>query len=371
MRGKALVCCVAISVSVFFSTLGRLALGQSWTSSGPIARYLSTAVLNTTTNRMIVFGGTDLIGNTTAQTDRNDVWWLNGAGTGGLNWVPVRPGGAPPAPRVGHSAVYDQTNDRMVVFGGGLGQSSPCANDVWVLTNAAHVTGTPIWTQLAPSGSSPAPRLVHTAVYDPTTNSMIIFGGDNCFSTFFNDVWVLSNANGLGGTPAWTQLAPTGTAPSPREYSSAVYDFTNNRMIVFAGSDTTGPLNEVWVLSNANGSGGTPGWTQLSPTGGPPAARDSATAVYDGTNNRMTIFGGNSSTVDFGDAWVLSNANGLGGSPAWAELGPFSTFTEARTGHTAVYNASTNKMTVFGGIVTLSESLATNDVWVLSHANGL
>lgn len=203
MRGKALVSCVVLSMLVLLGTLGHLALGQSWTPSGPIARFWLSAVLNTTINRMIIFGGSNNFQINKTQKDLNDVWWLNGAGTGRpLDWVPVRPLGTPPAPRLGHSAVYDSANDRMTIFGGGLGQTSPCANDVWVLTNAAQVAGTPSWTQLAPSGSAPAPRLVHTVVYDPNTNSMIIFGGDDCFSTYFNDVWVLSNANGLGGTPA-------------------------------------------------------------------------------------------------------------------------------------------------------------------------
>jgi hypothetical protein len=34
---------------------------------------------------------------------------------------------------------------------------------------------------------------------------MIVFGGANCFTAAYNDIWILSNANGLGGVPAWTQ----------------------------------------------------------------------------------------------------------------------------------------------------------------------
>jgi len=36
--------------------------------------------------------------------------------------------------------------------------------------------------------------------------------------------------------------------------------------------------------------------------------------------------------------------------------------------HTAVYNSSTNRMTIFSGLI--AQTLFTNDVWVLSHANG-
>ncbi len=67
--------------------------------------------------------------------------------------------------------------------------------------------------------------------------------------------------------------------------------------------------NDVWVLSNANGLGGTPVWTQLSPNPDPligyPMPRSSHTAVYDNTNNRMTIFGGSNGSTTLNDSWVF------------------------------------------------------------------
>ena len=40
----------------------------------------------------------------------------------------------------------------------------------------------------------------------------------------YNDVWVLQNANGLGGKPKWTQLSPTGGLPSATGLRSKAYD---------------------------------------------------------------------------------------------------------------------------------------------------
>ena len=40
-----------------------------------------------------------------------------------------------------------------------------------------------------------------SAVYDPANNLMILFGGDLPTGTWLNGVWVLSHANGQGGTP--------------------------------------------------------------------------------------------------------------------------------------------------------------------------
>jgi hypothetical protein len=194
---------------------------------------------------------------------------------------------------------------------------------------------------------------------------MTIFGGYNS-GTFFNDVWSLSNANGLGGTPAWAQLSPTGSAPTTRFLHTAVYDTTNNRMIIFGGNNPNmGYLNDVWVLSTANGVGGTPAWTQLSPTGSAPTTRGGHTAFYDAANNLMTIFGGTDGGSFLNDVWVLSHANGLGGTPAWTQIFPTGSDPTTRYGHTAIYDAVNNRMTIFGGTPNGGVSLL-NDVWVLS-----
>ena len=63
----------------------------------------------------------------------------------------------------------------------------------------------------------------------------------------------MTNANGLGGSPAWVQLTPGGTAPSGRSYHSTIYDSNTNRLIIFGGNDGASHLNEVWVLTGANG----------------------------------------------------------------------------------------------------------------------
>ncbi len=94
--------------------------------------------------------------------------------------------------------------------------------------------------------------------------------------------------------------------------------------------------------------------------------------MYDFKNNRLIIFGGSNSGGYLSDVWVLTNANGLGGTPAWTQLGPFSLFAEARYGHTGVYDPKKNEMTIFGGLTYdgAGQEIDTTDVWVLSDANG-
>ncbi len=170
-------------------------------------------------------------------------------------------------------------------------------NDVWVLTNANGLGGTPAWIQLLPSGQLPEPRSGHSAVYDTASNRMIVFGGCEfgCTPLAPPTVWVLTNANGLGGTPAWIQLQ-TGAGPAPRTEHAAVYDSGSNSMILFAGQDGGGSgcstFSDVWVLSHANGLGGNPTWTQLTTSGGFPAGQYAPSATYDPASNRMMVFGG-------------------------------------------------------------------------------
>lgn len=353
--------------TVSLTGTGMLAVASpTLTVLGPGPRIRHSAALDSATNSMITFGGQN-----TSINNFNDVWQSIVYEDVTVHWLPVNPSGTPPAARYGHTGVYDPTNSRMMIFAGaqGVGTPAPCQNDMWVLQNANALGGTPTWVQLSASGGPPTARYGHASVYDPSTNSMIVFGGSDCASGLFNDVWVLSNANGLGGTPVWTQLSPGGSAPSGREASSAIYDTTNNVMVVYGGDQgSSATLGDVWVLFHANGIGGTPTWTQLFPTGTAPSARTGQSAVYDSANNRMMVFGGvNSAGTVLADTWILTGANGQAGTPAWSLL----TVTNgtAKAYHSAVYNAATNEMTVFAGSIGIVPS--DDHIFTLFKANGL
>jgi hypothetical protein len=320
---------------------------------------------------MIVFGGSTFSSDAPPSAHFDDVWYLSPANSTSANesWSVARTAGTPPNARASHSAVLDHVNNRMIVFGGAEGFAAPCDNDVWVLENANGAGGTPTWTQLSPSGTPPIIRFGHSAVYDAAHNIMTIFGGEDCFGGVHNDVWVLSNANGLGGTPVWTQLSPTGTPPAGRYILGTVYDLNSNRMIIFGGFDGAMFYNDTWVLTGANGMSGTPAWQQLSTSAGPPAAREDLTATYDSASNRMTIFGGYS-TAPLNDLWVLTNANGVGGTPTWNVISPSGILPLGRYGHSAVYDPGTKRMIIFGGSISGAGS-STDTVSVFSHGNGL
>ena len=332
----------------------------------------SSAVYNPTTNIMIVFAGESW-----GRSSLSNAVLLQTPANGNGKWSTLIANGTAgsPPPRWGHTAAYDSANNRMIIFGG-LALGAQYFSDVWVLSNADGQGGTATWNQLSPAGAAPEARWWHTAIYDTANNRLIVFGGANSSQTF-SDVWALSNANGLGGTPTWTQLSPGGSAPKGVYASSAVYDPANNIMTVFGGENLAANAftNGVWTLSHANGLGGTPQWTNIlvEGTAGSPAKRWNHSAVYDIVNNRMTIFGGGAfsgpaSVSCLNDAWVLANANGLGGSPIWTKLAIIGLKPGPRCTQTAVYDAVNNRMMVFGGDNADAVYYVT---WILSHANGL
>jgi hypothetical protein len=366
LAGLALLLCITLLVS-------GPAFGQSptWTQLSPTGgpppgRIGHTAVMDSL-NNMIVFGGYEnAVG---APPLFNAVWVLSDADGSGQasNWTQLMPQGVAPAKRAVHSAVYGHVSNSMIVFGGNLsvGNCFIDANDLWVLANANGVGGTPTWTQINPAGVPPSIRDGHSAVYDEANNRMIVFGGELGCSSSNAEIWVLTNANGVGGTPAWIQLSPAaGANPGPHVGHSAVYDPGSNRMIIFGGDSNTNALNDVWVLTNANGLGGTPAWTQLTPSAPLPPVGSSFSAIYDSVANTMVIFGGAINPSVTNDVWVLANANGLGGAPAWTKLQPTGGPPIPRASHSAVFNLATHRMTVFGG--NDSAAMGLSDTWVLN-----
>ena len=342
-------------------------------SEGTPVGNAGSPVYDPVSNGLIVFGGSVCAtGNPSCYL--SDTWVLpsaNAVGAVPQQWQQLSPSGTLPPGRTGQSAVYDGINSRMIVFGGGQFGGfvyNVLFNDVWVLSNANGLGATPAWTQLNPAAPNglPAPREGHRAVYDPNTNRMTIFGGyNNGVMTIPNDVWVLTNANGLGGQPEWIQLLPTGNLPSARGSEIATYDPASNVMTIFGGC--CGSKNDVWALSHANGLTGTPAWQQLSPTGTTPAPRESNGAFgYDGDTNSLVLccgLGYNPGSTVYNDIWILAGANNNSGTPAWVNTIPNGApFSPPAGDPPGTYDPLSKRLMIFEGYT---------DLWVLTTRNGI
>jgi len=359
------------------------AVAQTWTELAPIGSPPDPVFApkpihyDAANNRLIAF----FPGNPPHGGFGNQVWVLTNAnGLGGTpTWIALQPTGIPPFSNANESVVYDTLNNRLIVYGGCFANCSPALADVFVLSHANGLGGTPVWTQS--TVTNPQARAEHSAVYDAATDRIIAFAGHLAFfGTDHNDTRILSNANGLLSPSTWSTLSPAGGPPAIRASHRAIYDAANNRMTIFSGYNlihTCCPYiisdyNDVWVLSNANGQGGIPTWTQIAPLGGLPQSRAAHSTVYDATNNRALVFGGSAwnnttqaSTV-FGDLWQLSSANGLGGTPVWTQLAQSGALPGPRFYHTAAFDTANQRMIVLGG----RDETATpsNRVWVLDLA---
>jgi hypothetical protein len=269
---------------------------------------------------------------------------------------------------------YDPVSNRLLLRGGVQLQTCNGMTDMHILTEANGLGGTPNWIPLSPTGGPPPARYSAYLGFDPATNRAILFGGQvACSPTTFNDVWVLTDANGTGATPNWTQLTPTGGPPAGRSSieNGTFYDPTFNQLIVFGGNPG---FDDTWVLENANGLGGTPNWVQVSASH-PDGDYNAHFGIYDATTNQYIFYGGGDpagGSTFFDDVWVLSNADGTGGAAVWAENFPTGTSPGGRQRSSGGYRASTNRLFFFGGLDgnlwfsgASSNDLVTNSVFVL------
>src|SRR5213594_1863313 len=112
-------------------------------------------------------------------------------------WRDLTPAGGPvPEARRNGAAIYDPVMRRVIVCGG-IGASGHL-NDTWAL-DVVRLT----WTRLETSGSPPAPRLGHNAVYDPVGHQMLVWAGQQG-ATFYDDTRALDLT-----TLLWTDLTPS------------------------------------------------------------------------------------------------------------------------------------------------------------------
>lgn len=294
---------------------------------------------------MIVYAGI----NSFLGGDLADVWAL---ALDGSAWTQLFPTGGPPAARRGHTAVYDPSRHRMVIYGGssGRGLSFFTMGDLWAL----DLSGSPAWTQL-PSGSV---RDAHTAIYDPVRDRMLVFGGERSFNDATNQVFAFDFAGG-----SWSELTPSGTPPAPRYSHVALYDGARRRMLVFGGINAGGSVvadSSVWALSLDEPMA----WTSLADTAavpGLPGAFGSGVAFEDATRDRMLIYGGTYGGT--GHSGILADYPLGGGS--WTQLSPSGT-AAGRVDMTAVVDPTRRRAIVFGGVTSPSSPSGVNETWALS-----
>jgi hypothetical protein len=162
-------------------------------------------------------------------------------------------------------------------------------------------------------------RAEQVSVYDSARHRLVIYGGvhDPLYtdhSVVLEDTWALS----LDGEHVWTQLAPRGTAPRPREFfRMGAYDVAGERLILCSVDEAIGSLPELHALSLDDD----PTWSLLEPSGNPPERVGRNAVVYDAAGQRIIFievdgFGTFATALELGDAPAWHTFCSLGTPPA-------------------------------------------------------
>jgi hypothetical protein len=285
----------------------------------PEARTRHVAVWNATDKTMIVWGG----------------YTVNGAtSTGGIynpatnTWTATSTANAPSA-RVDATALWDDTEKAMLVWGGRTALNGSTA----LGSGALYYPAKNVWKTIAVDANTPTARWGHTAVW--TGTKMIIWGG--------------ANATGLIGDGAsydpvagsWTLISPSPTPTARYDHTAVWTGDVTKTMLVWGGYGFDSMALPDYLADGAIYDLGSSTWAGLGTAGNPPTRRSQASAVWTGMN--MLVWGGVDSTGYLGDGAKYA-------SGTWF---PISNLAPApRAGHSAAWLSTTlgNRMIVWGGV---------------------
>ena len=236
--------------------------------------------------------------------------------------------------------VWDPETQSALMFGGEAANTFQYFADLWRYDWPSRT-----WSELSQPG--PAPRSGHSAVWDPASRTMVVFGGRHLADPY-SEIWAYRLER--RAWELWTAPQP----PTPRIYHAALWDSSRQAMLVFGGEHGDSTLQDLQHFSVAAKS-----WM---PPGAPaPNPRSRHTVVWDATTHAMLVFGGWDgqqylSSLQRYDAWADS----------WADLAAVGTASPWPRGfHVAAWNAITRSLLVFGGIQNSTESQS------LSYDDGL
>ena len=240
-----------------------------------------------------------------------------------------------------------------------------------VASTRFQASGSATWDQLRVGGVGVYQRIWSSAAFDATDHRMVLFGGGAQRELgyfvrgvrYFDEVLMLHLRD---GDESWRRATLAGASPGERVAHAGAFDPVERRMIVFGGADYQGTphLTATWAFDVR-----TSRWSQVA-NGGPTPTWWPA-MVYDAARHRMILYGGlePGSWRDGEDVWELD----LSSRPTWRRLRPAGQGPPGRHSHSAVFDAASNRMVVFGGVVGTRITPAgdaltytpSDDVWAL------
>jgi hypothetical protein len=251
-----------VTISAFDTERNRLMLfcntnmfewdGSAFTSFAglerkPPFREFAKMAYDPTLRKAVLFGGFD------TANYLQDTWTWDGTA-----WTEVKPRRKPPA-RTLQTMWYDSTQRKVIMYGG-IGRPTPedrveRYDDMWSFDGTN-------WTEIEIT-NTPGRRFGAQATVDPRTNKLLLFGGirvdTNAMGVetqvYTNDLWEWDGS-------AWREIPTTNTPPA-RENAGFEYDPTTDSLVLFGG--WSGFFrSDRWILDTSNYT-----WRVMPETGPP------------------------------------------------------------------------------------------------------
>ncbi|MEO1483574.1 MAG: DUF4215 domain-containing protein [Myxococcota bacterium] len=210
-------------VVLFSGRRGEVSVPTTWEYDGiewvnpspdpaPSARFQHAMAYDRRRERVILYGGcAEFQRGATCNPESilSDSWVYD------TEWQQLFPASSPP-PLFGHTLSYDESRDRVVLFGGD--NTAVTSGETWEFDGDA-------WREIETSG--PAPRWAHGAVYDPVSTRVVLFGGFERVAGDFSDTWTY-------GADGWQEVFPA-FVPTARRNFGMAYDRERRGVFLYGG----------------------------------------------------------------------------------------------------------------------------------------
>jgi hypothetical protein len=284
-------------------------------------------------NRAVLFAGDWLFGT----GYQNDVWTFDFI-TDSWDSVAVANPLASPYPRAYHGAALLGAD--LLVFGGESDTSLLQDSHLLDLTSMTWRTTTPPTLPTQPVANLYAVSWA---------GEVWAYGGRLLQALISDQLWNYSGSSGV-----WS--ITTGHPPGQRAQSALAVSSENGTLFLFGG--VSDPATNVPAdASNFRLDLNTQTWASTLAPGPPPLAE--ASAVYDSTNNRILMWGGRDAAAAHPTAvWEFSM-----GALRWRQVPVSGPTPTGRLGHQLVMDEASGRVILFGGRV---GGVGTDDTWQLT-----
>jgi hypothetical protein len=353
---------------------GTIALRDTWNytftngwkqlhpTSSPTGRGGAAMTFDSTSGKVIMFGGANVSGSTTKSLC--DTWGFVGG-----SWTKYATASCPtsgPEGRSNASFAYYPAGGYDVLFGGYNWTSRSFLGDSWRFSGGT-------WTGLG--GSPPTPRADAILVFDGVDGYLVLFGGQGlpCNTTTvrckqLGDTWTFMSG-------IWTNITGSlGAGPKLQSEAAATYDAASRYILMFGG---------IWAPKRTNTVSGSNEWTYWTNgwqgihstltylTYSAPGERSEEALAYNGPTRSVVMYGGVGPDVKTTLCWTKDDVEyGQNLSDTWSFIDGYGTNITARVGSSLpaprygasmVYDERDGYVVMFGGLTYIRSKSMGND----------